>query len=251
MWNRTKRLINSYLDELIERVSSPDRDVRQVTRAEIARLNELEAQTLASVKMFEKELAEIELKMIGVTKRENMARERGDLAAAESAGRELVNLATHRDLLRQQISEAKSSAARARALREERRRMGEDLATETHLTSMRENLAGIQTPFDANDPSGTIEEMRMKINRPGASSTDARLAEAEREYEEQAKRARIDEMLSRYKDSVAGAESAAPQAPQPAASQPEGGPAAKGAEGEEHEQPKTLGRNEGPIRPID
>jgi hypothetical protein len=91
----------------------------------------------------------------------------------------------------------------------------------------------------------------MKINRAGASSTDARLADAEREYEEQAKRARIDEMLSKYKDSVAGAESAAPQAPQPASSQPEGGPAAKGAEGEEREQPKTLGRNEGPIRPID
>jgi len=120
MWNRTKRLINSYLDELIERASSPERDVRQVTRAELARLNELEVQTLASVKMFERELAEIELKMIGLSERERIERERGDLAAAQNAGRDLVALASQRDLLRQQISEGKASAARARALRDDR-----------------------------------------------------------------------------------------------------------------------------------
>ena len=251
MWNRTKRLINSYLDDLIERASSPDKDVRRVTRAEIARLNELEVQTLASVKMFEKELAEVELKILGIAEREKMARERGDLIAAESAGRELVTLASHRDLLKQQISEAKSSAARARALREERKRTGEDLANETHLTSMRENLAGIQTPFDANDPSSTLEEMRMKLNRPASASTDPRLAEAEREYEEQAKRARIDEMLSRYKESTTGTETIAPQTSQPAPSQTQSDSTTKPIEAEEPEQPKTLGRNEGPIRPID
>ena len=248
MWNRTKRLINSYLDDLIERASSPDKDVRRVTRAEIARLNELEVQTLASVKMFEKELAEVELKILGIAEREKMARERGDLIAAESAGRELVTLASHRDLLKQQISEAKSSAARARALREERKQTGEDLANETHLTSMRENLAGIQTPFDANDPSSTLEEMRMKLNRPASASTDPRLAEAEREYEEQAKRARIDEMLSRYKE---GTDTVAPRTSQPAPPQAESGSTTKPVEAEEPEQPKTLGRNEGPIRPID
>jgi hypothetical protein len=247
MWNRTKRLINSYLDDLIERTSSPDKDVRQVTRAEIARLNELEVQTLASIKLFEKEQAEVDLKILGMAEREKMARERGDLTQAESVGRELVTLAAHRDLLKQQISEAKSSAARARALREERKRLGEDLANETHLTSMRENLAGIQTPFDATDPASTIEEIRMKLNRPASASTDPRLAEAEREYEEQAKRARIDEMLSRYKESTTGSETIAPQKSQA----PESVPATKPIEAEEAEQPKTLGRNEGPIRPID
>ena len=64
--------------------------------------------------------------------RERMARERGDAAVAESAGRALMQLAAQRDLLKQQISEAKASAARARALREERRVQGEDLANETH-----------------------------------------------------------------------------------------------------------------------
>src|SRR5215211_6745410 len=166
MWNRTKRLINSYLDELIERASGQGRDVRQVTRAELARLSELEVQTLASVKMFEKELAEVELKMIGVSERERIARERGDIASAESAGRELVALGSHRDLLRQQISEGKASAERARALREERRRVGEELVTETHLTNMREGIAGLDIPFDRNDPASTLEEMRMRLKRP-------------------------------------------------------------------------------------
>ena len=114
MWDRTKRLINSYLDELIEKVSSPDKDVRQVTRAEIARLNELEVQTMASVKMFEKELAEVELKILGIAEREKMMRERGDLATAERAVREIETLSAQRDLLKQQIGEAKASAARAR-----------------------------------------------------------------------------------------------------------------------------------------
>ncbi len=251
MWNRTKRLINSYLDELIERTSSPDKDVRQITRAEIARLNELEVQTLASVKMFEKDLAEVELKMIGVTERERMARERGDMAAAESAGRELVQLGEHRDMLRQQIAEAKGSAARARQLREERRQQGESLATDTHLSAMRENLAGIQTPFDATDPSGTIEEMRGRLQRPAMSETDARLAAAEREYEESQKRARVDDMLARYKETLAGQSAdVAPRPPQTSPPAPTASPA-KPIDEDEPEQPKTLGRNEGPIRPID
>jgi hypothetical protein len=251
MWNRTKRLINSYLDDLIERTSSPDKDVRQITRAEVARLNELEVQTLASIKMFEKEVAEVELKMVGVTERERMARERGDLTAAESAGRELVQLGAHRDLLKQQIGEARASTARARQLREERRQQGESLATETHLTAMRENLAGIQTPFDAADPSATIEEMRSRLGQPAISETDAKLAAAERDYEEAQRRARVDDMLARYKQTLAGDESidAAPRLPQsapPPASSP-----ARQVDEDPPEQPKTLGRNEGPIRPID
>ena len=251
MWNRTKRLINSYLDELIERASSPDKDVRQITRAEVARLNELEVQTLASVKMFEKELAEVELKMIGVTERERMARERGDVAAAESAGRELVQLGAHRDLLRQQIGEARASAARARQLREERKQQGEQLATDTHLTAMRENLAGINTPFDATDPSGTIEEMRARLRQPGVSENDARLAAAEREYEETQRRAQVDDMLARYKQAITSeAADVAPRSPQTAPPAPTSSPT-KPIDEDEPEQPKTLGRNEGPIRPID
>lgn len=252
MWNRTKRLINSYLDELIERGSNPDRDVRQITRAEIARLNELEVQTLASVKLFEKDLAEVELKMIGVTERERMARERSDLTAAESAGQELVRLGEYRDLLRQQIVEAKGSAARARQLREERREQGESLATDTHLSAMRENLAGIQMPFDATDPARTIEEMRGRLQRPGMSETDAKLAAAEREYEESQKRSRVDDMLARYKETLNSGESAdlAPRLPQSAPPTPSSAPTKK-IEEEGPEQPKTLGRNEGPIRPID
>ncbi|HVG18913.1 MAG TPA: hypothetical protein VNI02_07655 [Blastocatellia bacterium] len=255
MWNRTKRLINSYLDELIERVSSPDRDVRQVTRAELARLNELEVQTLGSVKMFEKELAEVELKMIGVAERERIERDRGDLAAAQSAGRELVALASQRDLLRQQISEGKASAARARALREDRRQVGEELANETHLTNMRESIAGLDAPFNSSDPSSTIDEMRMRLNRPRTSENEARLAEAERQFEEEQKRARVDEMLARYKGSLVGGESNANQqapGPQPGPPNQTGLSAdARPGEPEELDQPKTLGRTDGPVRPID
>lgn len=254
MWNRTKRLINSYLDDLIERVSGPDREAREVTRAELARLNELEVQTRASAKMFEKELAEIELKMVGVTERERMARERGDQAAASDAGRQLVALGAQRDLIRQQLAEANSAAERARSLREDRRRMGEDLANETQLTAMRETLSSVQRPFDSTDPAATIEEMRERIRRSGGSSTDDRVAEADRELAAERARASVDEMLSRYKQGVGAADSAtetkgdlSQAAPSPApVSAPE-----SAATDEAPGESKSLGRTEGPVRPID
>jgi hypothetical protein len=255
MWKRTKRLINSYLDNLIEKASSPDKEARQITRGEVARLNELEVQALAEVKMMEKEHAEVELKLIGVSERERLALERGDAAGAASARAELVALSNHRDMLKQQIGEATASAARARALREERRRVGQDLANDTYLTSMRENLAGIQQPFDASDPSATIEEMRSRLGRAAMPESDSALAEAERQLEAERARSRVDEMLAQYKQ-VANA--GAPQAPEqteqarPSSATPTSPASSSPAKKEEEpEQQKTLGGTEGPVRPID
>src|SRR5712691_7854980 len=102
MWQRTKRLINSYLDNLIDRSTGPDREAREVTRAELARLSELEVQTRASAKVLEKELVEVELKILGAAERERIARERGDEASASAAGSQLVALSAQRDLIIQQ-----------------------------------------------------------------------------------------------------------------------------------------------------
>ncbi|MFY9607252.1 MAG: hypothetical protein WAU45_01395 [Blastocatellia bacterium] len=248
MWQRTKRLINSHLDNLIERVSSPDRDVREITRGEIARLNELEVQTRASAKLLEKELAEVQLKMVGVTERERMMRERGELAAAETAGRQLVALGAQRDLIRQQLAEANGSAERARALREEHRRAGEELANETHLTAMRENLSGIQSPFSSTDPSATIDEMRGRIKSQRFSTVDARVAEADRELEAERARGRVDEMLARYKQGGVAEQTPTPS-PNPAQTDASAPPEPQ--TDDEAGQSKTLGRSDGPHRPID
>jgi hypothetical protein len=252
MWNRTKRLINSYLDDLISRASGPDREARDITRAELTRLNELEIQTRASAKILEKEKAEIELKILGIAERERISRERGDAAAAAEAGRQLLNLDAERSLIKQQLAEANSAAERARALREDRKRVGEELATETHLTAMRENLSSIQAPFDTTDPAATIEEMRNRI-RSGASSIDNRVAEADRELEAERSRARVEEMLSRYKQGVTPTEAMPPAQP-PASTTPADSAAAKPSASADEEAPnesKTLGRTDGPIRPID
>ncbi|HET9533107.1 MAG TPA: hypothetical protein VFQ92_22315 [Blastocatellia bacterium] len=251
MWQRTKRLINSYLDDLIERVSRPDKDVRSITRAELARLNELEVQAKASAKMLEKELAETELKMIAVSKREQIARERGDLTAASSATNDLVQLSAHCDFLKNQIIEANQSASRAASLREERRRQGEELANETHLTAMQENLAGVQSPFDPLDPAATLDEMRARVRPSAVPTTESRVAEAEREMEEARARARVDELLARYKS---GGEPQAPETrPQPLLSNPPSAvpPEDPAKEEKTSEDRKSLGRNHGPIRPID
>lgn len=253
MWQRTKRLINSYLDDLINRVSRPDAEVRDVTRAELARLMELEAQTRASVKLLEKELAETELKMVGVAERERIARERGDEVMASSAARELVQLSSHCDFLRQQIGEATVAAERARQLREERRREGHDLATDTHLTSMRETVAGVESPFGTTDPAATLDEMRARLQSRGPA-TDPRLAQMEKEYEDERARAQVDDLLARYKQSLPGASGEAEQT-RPAApareSRTENKSPARPIDEEGPEEPKTLGRNEGPLHPID
>jgi hypothetical protein len=255
MWHRTKRLINSYLDELINRVSSPDKEARDITRAELARLNELEVQTIAAPKMLEKELAEVELKMVGVLERERIFRERGDMAGATSAAGELARLASHRDFLNHEIAEARASATRASALREQRRRQGKELANDTYLTDMRENLARVQSPFDATDPSATIDEMRARIASSTGPSAASRAAEVDRELEALESRSRVDEMLLRYKKIVTDDESSPtsaivsppvrPDPPESASTDP-----AQSPEGEP-EQKKTLGRNHGPVRPLD
>jgi hypothetical protein len=253
MWQRTKRLINSYLDDLISRASSPDREAREVTRGELARLGELEIQTRASAKMLEKELAEVDLKILGIAERERMARERGDLALATEAGRQLLNLDAERNQIKQQLSEANSAAERARSLREDRRRTGEDLAMETHLTSMRESLSSIQSPFDSTDPAATLEEMRGRI-RAGGGSIDNRVADADRELEAERARARVEEMLSRYKQRAVESEPVIPAQRTHAGVVPDTAPASKpstSTDGESAGESKTLGRTEGPVRPID
>jgi len=258
MWHRTKRLINSYLDDLIQKVSSPDREVRGITRAEITRLNELEVQTRASAKVLEKELAEVELKILGLAERERIAREQGNDQAASAAGSQMLALGSQRDLIKQQIAEANSAAERARSLREDRRRQGEDLATETHLTAMRENLSSVHKPFDGTDPAATIDEMRERIARSSGSLTNNRVAEADREMEAERSRARVEDVLAQYKQGLSSeaqrpapeqttntpANPTSPSTKEPSTKEP-------GSSTDSPAQEKSLGRTEGPVRPID
>jgi hypothetical protein len=231
MWERTKRLINSYIDELIERLSRPDAEVVEIITSEKARLNELEAQARASAKMLEKELAEVELKCIGASERERLARERGDIAAASSAACELSELEVRRDLLRKQIAEAEASAERARAIRNEHSRVGPELVTESLLASMRETLAGVQTPFSPTDPAATIEEMRARIKQTHTASQE----------DNTPSRSWVDEILGQYKKSLSESNT---QALQTTSQQ-------GGDDATDPEQPKTLGPTRGPICPID
>ena len=252
MWNRTKRLINSYLDNMIEKASSPDRDVRTMTRAEITRLNEVEIQATAAAKVLEKELAEVNLKLLGLGERERIMREQGNEDLALRANEAIQSLSAQRDLLQQQIREANASVSKARLLREKRKEQGDELASETILTQMRENVAGVHSGFDPLDPSSTIEEMRSRLNVSPYSSLDARLAEAELEMEEQKKKARVDDLLSQYKNQLdvrTETPSAVPQSsPAPVENQDKADE--KGAE-VESSQAKSLGRADGDIRPID
>ncbi|HLG15985.1 MAG TPA: hypothetical protein VJH03_15990 [Blastocatellia bacterium] len=256
MWYRIKRVITSYLDALTDRVSGPDREVRDVTRGEIARLNELEVQSRATAKLREKELAEVELKLLGAAERVRSARESGDAAAAASAAAQLETLSVERDFLSKQVSEANASADRAHAIREERRLAGEELAAQSHLTTLSENLSAVQSPFGTSDPAATIEEMRAKLKQRAADTTESRVAAADRELAAERARAHTDELLARYKqrDEIA-TETGTPQPTvSPRFASTEQAPAASpGKTGDESSpgQEKSLGRTDGPVRPLD
>ncbi|HMG37089.1 MAG TPA: hypothetical protein VKM94_24375 [Blastocatellia bacterium] len=249
MWQRTKRLINAYLDDLIQKVSGPDREVRQVTRDELTRLNEIEVQARASAKMFEKEQAELELKISGLLEREQLLHQRGDEAGAQAAARDAAALVAQHDLAKQQRAEANSAAERAKALREQRRVEGESLATETHLTAMREGLSSLDVPLSSTDPGATIDEMRARIGKSAMSDAQQKALQADRELEEARARASVEDMLARYKQGLSAVTPPAETPPlKTTASE------AQNQTDKEEEQPareKTLGKSSGPIKPID
>jgi phage shock protein A len=252
MWERTKRLINSYLDDMIEKRSNPDADVRAVTRGEIARLNEYEVQSRASKKLFEKELAEVNLKILGLAEREKIMRAQGDDATAQKAAAAIQTLAAQRDLLQRQIIEADAAAEKARLLREERKVQGTDLANEIYLTEMRETIASTQSGFDVNDPASTIDEMRSRLqSRSSFSELDAQLAQADREMETSNRKSQVDDLLAHYKTNLTDPpiETRLPKPPASDTAQTTSGIRVIDEEGKEEE--KTLGRSDGNIRPID
>jgi len=257
-------MINSYLDSLIERTSRPESELRDVTRAEISRLNEVEAHARGAAKMIEKQLAEAELKLTGATERQRIARERGDTTAEADSGRIVAGLQQECEMLRGQLSEANASVARARALKEDRRGSVDDLAAKTQLTTMQETLAGMQSPFDAADPSGVIDEMRSKIRR--SSPPPPAVEQADAELAAQAKKSKVDDLLEQYKrgldqgvtypppgqQTVQGPPiSAVNQNAREDASKSSGLPVEGTADEPEKDETKTLGPASGPVRPID
>lgn len=228
-----------------------DSEIREITRAEIARLQEAEVQARASAKLHEKELADLELKIIGMTERERILRERGDAAGAAAAAGQVQFLTAQRDLAKNQLAEATASAARARALREKRRTQGEELANQANITTMQETLAGIQGPFDATDPAATLDEMRARLARSQTTLTDDRVAEADREMEVEQKRARVDDALARYKEMLGREQEPVSTTPAPTPTVTSPSKPITPVEEVEPDEQKTLGPADGPVRPVD
>jgi len=161
-------------------------------------------------------------------------------------------------MLKGQLSEANASVARAQALKVDRRTAVNDLAAQTHLTSMQETLAGIQSPFDARDPSGVIDEMRSKIRRNTAPQSAVEQADAD--LAAQLKKSKVDDLLEQYKRSLDQGGIDAPPQPvsfqAPPAAVPQntpspGAPVEQDAEQTGPDEAKTLGPAPGPVRPID
>jgi hypothetical protein len=155
-------------------------------------------------------------------------------------------------LLKQQISEAKAAAEKAKALREERKVQGTELANDIYLTQMRENIASVNSGFGVNDPASTIDEMRTRLSRTSIPSLDAQVADADRELNALQSKAKVDDVLARYKNQLGDEPLLETKLPQPTQTRtPETASSNRVHDEEEAAQEKTLGRSDGSIRPID
>jgi len=95
--------------------------------------------------------------------------------------------------------------------------------------------------------------MRARLNVSATPSAESLAAQADRELELERARSAADDLLARYKRAVESDESLVSGAParQPVSAVPPGSGPEPRKDDEGPDEAKTLGRTEGPIRPID
>src|SRR5215470_15790224 len=178
MWNRVKRLFRAVFGGLIDKAEDPELVLQQVIRDmrdKVPQMNENVAQVMATQKLLEKEVTNLEREITDLDAK---------IKAAIKQGRD--------DIAKTYIS----------SLQEKQ-------------TKMQEQLAATMATFQVGDEASSFDEMRDKINRRAAAAearmdlattgVDSKIQDIERE----AFNIQVDDTLAAYKRQlgVAGEES--------------------------------------------
>jgi len=191
MWKRAKRVINSYLDNLISKFEEPDAALQHATQVKASALGQSAAESLATQKLFEKRIAELELEIATVETRIRIAEGSPDKVARLS--QHLQTLQAELADLQARLPQARQASAQAmRALKEHKHDIGQAI-TDSNLADIKETIANTSGAFSSDAIGVTFDEMRDKILLKAQAS---HLLDSEPDLEPQQN---VDDILSQYK----------------------------------------------------
>ncbi|MCS6884439.1 MAG: PspA/IM30 family protein [Acidobacteriota bacterium] len=201
MWERVKRLFRSIFGGIVDRAEDPELILQQVIRDmrdKIPQMNNNVAQVMATEKMIEKQVLQLEREVVDLDSKIKAAIKMGRDDIATSYITIMQEKQASLNSAREQLEVAKKASQQALKFRdnymlEMRRRQAEamQLINESKRAKMQEEIASMMTSFQVGDTASTFEDMRNKIAEREArarakmelasSSVDAQMQEIEKE----------------------------------------------------------------------
>ena len=225
MWNRVKRLFRAVFGGLIDKAEDPELVLQQVIRDmrdKVPQMNENVAQVMATQKLLEKEVLNLEREITDLDAKIKAAIKQGRDDIAKTYISSLQEKQTSLERSREQLEQSRVASQKAMQFRDNyllqmKKKSNEamQLINQAKQTKMQEQLAATMATFQVGDEASSFDEMRDKINRRAAAAearmdlattgVDSKIQDIERE----AFNIQVDDTLAAYKRQlgVAGEES--------------------------------------------
>jgi len=201
MWERVKRLFRSIFGGIIDRAEDPELILQQVIRDmrdKVPQMNNNVAQVMATEKIIEKQVVQLEREVVDLDAKVKAAIKMGRDDIATNYIAVMQEKQTSLNSAREQLEVAKRASQQALKFRdnymlEMKKRQAEamQLINENKRAKMQEEIAGMMTSFQIGDSAGTFDDMRNKISEREAkarakmelasSSVDSQMQDIEKE----------------------------------------------------------------------
>jgi phage shock protein A len=215
MWNRVKRLFRAIFGGMIDAAEDPELVLQQVIRDmrdKVPQMNENVAQVMATQKLLEREVAQLEREITDLDAKVKAAVKQGRDDIARTYISALQEKQTSLERSREQLEQSRVASQKAVQFRDNyllqmKKKSNEamQLINQAKQAKMQEQLAKTMATFQVGDDAGTFDEMRDKINRRAAAAearmdlattgVDAKIQDIERE----AFNIQVDDTLAAYK----------------------------------------------------
>lgn len=180
MWERVKRLFRSIFGGIIDRAEDPELILQQVIRDmrdKIPQMNNNVAQVMATEKMIEKQVSQLEKEVVEMDSKVKAAIKMGRDDIATNYISIMQEKQTSLTSARDQLETSKRASQQALKFRdnymlEMKKRQAEamQLINENKRAKMQEEIAGMMTSFQVGDSSSTFDDMRNKISEREAKA---------------------------------------------------------------------------------
>lgn len=201
MWERIKRLFRSIFGGIVDRAEDPELILQQVIRDmrdKIPQMNNNVAQVMATEKLIEKQVMQLEREVVDLDSKVKAAIKMGRDDIATSYIAVMQEKQASLNSAREQLEVSKKASQQALKFRdnymlEMKKRQAEamQLINENKRAKMQEEIASMMTSFQVGDSAGTFDDMRQKISEREArarakmelasSSVDSQMQEIEKE----------------------------------------------------------------------